>query len=173
MEIRLHNNCAEGWLFDRVNGVFKLKTCVWRIADFRHKSAIRHTDGPSSATRIRADRQFIASESAEPRTKCVSSFGLSAPGSPAGAKPGSPADANFRDERGRRADTRVRSQKGLRTLGAHRVGETIDTEPGASAQIREQIIYPTRIRSPTSMRQLGHFSFRQRSARKSILSRVP
>ena len=166
MEIRLHNNCAEGWLFDRVNGVFKLKTCVWRIADFRHKSAIRHTDGPSSATRMRADRQFIASESAETRTKCVSSFGLSAPGSPAGA--------NFLDERGRRADTRVRSQKGLRTLGAHRVGEIIDTEPGASAQLCEQIIYPTRIRSPTSMRQLGHFSFRQRSARKSILStRVP
>ena len=95
MEIRLHNNCAEGWLFDRVNGVFKLKTCVWRIADFRHKSAIRHTDGPSSATRIRADRQFIASESAEPRTKCVSSFGLSAPGSPAGAKPGSPRTRTF------------------------------------------------------------------------------
>ena len=41
MEIRLHNNCAEGWLFDHVNAVFKLKTTSANSAC--HRNTEEHT----------------------------------------------------------------------------------------------------------------------------------
>ena len=41
METRLHNNCAEGCLFDRVNGVFKLKPTSANSA--YHRNTEEHT----------------------------------------------------------------------------------------------------------------------------------
>src|ERR1700686_3323592 len=41
MEIGLHNNCAEGCLFDRVNGFFKLKTTSANSAE--HRNTEEHT----------------------------------------------------------------------------------------------------------------------------------
>jgi rare lipoprotein A (peptidoglycan hydrolase) len=45
MEIRLHNSCAEGWLFDRVNGFFKLKTTSANFA--YHRNTEEHTERAS------------------------------------------------------------------------------------------------------------------------------
>jgi rare lipoprotein A len=73
MEITLHNNCAEGWLFDRVNGFFKLKTTSANSA--YHRNTEEHA-GRASGDRWDLGHISCALALAALTAMCVTGCGI-------------------------------------------------------------------------------------------------